>query len=98
MPATLRTLLARPDTGLRLVQGPSEDGDLDRAVLWAHSTDLPDPSPWVEPGQLLLTNGAQFAADDGDAAFHTYAARLAAAGVGGLAFATEVIHDTIPGR
>ncbi len=96
MPATLRTLLARPDTGLRLVQGPSEDGDLDRAVLWAHSTDLPDPSPWVEPGQLLLTNGAQFAADDGDAAFHTYAARLAAAGVGGLAFATEVIHDTIP--
>lgn len=30
---------------------------LEREVLWVHIVDLPDPLPWVHPGQLLLTTG-----------------------------------------
>ncbi len=30
---------------------------LSREVLWAHVIDMPDPAPWVRPGQLLLTTG-----------------------------------------
>ncbi len=30
---------------------------LERDVLWVHIVDLPDPLPWVRPGQLLLTTG-----------------------------------------
>jgi len=30
---------------------------LDREVQWAHVIDMPDPVPWVRPGQLLLTTG-----------------------------------------
>jgi purine catabolism regulator len=30
---------------------------LDRDVQWAHVIDMPDPAPWVRPGQLLLTTG-----------------------------------------
>jgi purine catabolism regulator len=30
---------------------------LDREVRWAHVVDMPDPAPWVMPGQLLLTTG-----------------------------------------
>jgi PucR family transcriptional regulator, purine catabolism regulatory protein len=30
---------------------------LDRDVQWAHVIDMPDPAPWVRPGQILLTTG-----------------------------------------
>ncbi|HXW75785.1 MAG TPA: PucR family transcriptional regulator ligand-binding domain-containing protein [Candidatus Eremiobacteraceae bacterium] len=30
---------------------------LDRDVRWTHVVDMPDPLPWVRPGQLLLTTG-----------------------------------------
>jgi PucR family transcriptional regulator, purine catabolism regulatory protein len=30
---------------------------LDREVRWTHVVDMPDPVPWVSPGQLLLTTG-----------------------------------------
>lgn len=30
---------------------------VDREVRWAHVVDIPDPLPWVSPGQLLLTTG-----------------------------------------
>src|SRR6202011_5603652 len=40
--------------GARVVAGR---GGLSREVLWAHVIDMPDPAPWVRPGQLLLTTG-----------------------------------------
>ena len=30
---------------------------LGRDVRWAHVVDMPDPAPWVDDGQLLLTTG-----------------------------------------
>ncbi len=40
--------------GARLVAG--QDG-LGHDVRWAHVIDMPDPAPWVRPGQFLLTTG-----------------------------------------
>ena len=38
----------------RVVAGES---GLDRDVRWAQVIDMPEPAPWVRPGQLLLTTG-----------------------------------------
>lgn len=95
MPATLRVLLDDRSFPLRVLTRP-DDGALDRPLSWVHSSDLLDPTPWLEPGTLLLTNGAQFSADpDADDAL-AYCRRLRAQGVAGLGFATDIIHDRVP--
>ena len=51
---TLARLLQQPELELTLlVRG---DG-VDRELLWLHNTELPDPSPYLRPGELVLTNG-----------------------------------------
>lgn len=56
MPLTLRELLRDPSLGLSLVAGGA--GLDDRGpVRWAHISDTPDPTPWLEGGELLLTTG-----------------------------------------
>ena len=35
-----------------------------RDVQWAHVIDMPDPAPWVRPGQLLLTTGFAWPAQE----------------------------------
>jgi purine catabolism regulator len=32
-------------------------GDPRRRVSWVHVVDVPEPAPWVRPGQLVLTTG-----------------------------------------
>lgn len=94
MPTTLRSLLKEGSFGLRAV-GDIEPEQLDRPLSWIHNSDLPDPTPWLEPGQLLLTDGGQFlppASTDPDA----YCIRLRERGVAGLGFATNVIHPVVP--
>lgn len=55
MPLTLRDLLDDDELGLALVAG--NEGGLDEPLRWAHSSDTPDPTPWLEGGELLLTTG-----------------------------------------
>jgi PucR family transcriptional regulator, purine catabolism regulatory protein len=51
---TLARLLQQPELELTLlVDGPG----VDRELLWLHNTELPDPSPYLRPGELVLTNG-----------------------------------------
>lgn len=98
MPApTVRLLLARRELSLRLLtpQDALPDGALDTSVSWVHSSDLDDPTPFLTPGQVLLTTGTQFASADSD--YDGYVARLVASGVVALGFGTEVIRDTPPG-
>jgi sugar diacid utilization regulator len=53
---TLRTLCERRDLALTvLVPGP--EGALDAEVSWTHNTELPDPSPYLRRGELVMTNG-----------------------------------------
>ncbi|WP_314148478.1 PucR family transcriptional regulator ligand-binding domain-containing protein, partial [uncultured Leifsonia sp.] len=88
MPATLAQLLARPELGLRLLT-PSAVGDLDAPLSWAHSSELPDPTPFLSPGQVLLITGTP---DDVEA----YVGRLVRHGIAGLGYGTEVVRSGTP--
>ncbi len=96
---TLRALLARRDLKLSLAVDDVEPAALDRAIRWVHSSDLVDPTPFLSEGLVLLTTGTQFPhGDGGDSpeAYHFYVQRLAARGVVGLGFGTEVVRAGIP--
>ena len=82
MPITLHDL-AR---SLRL---PVLAGDVSKPVGWVHGTELADPTPFLEGGELLLTTG--LAAVGGE-----YVERLVRAGVVGLGFGTGLGHDVVP--
>lgn len=83
MPLTLGEL-ARD---LRL---PVHAGDTSFRIGWVHGTELADPTPFLEGGELLLTTG--LALDD----FSGYVERLVSAGVVGLGFGTGLSHATVP--
>ena len=56
MMVTLSSLLEDEALELRvLVDGLP--GALEEPVAWVHNTELPDPSGYVRPGELVLTNG-----------------------------------------
>ncbi|WIB60267.1 PucR family transcriptional regulator [Curtobacterium sp. MCLR17_007] len=101
MPATLRSLLARRDLGLRLltdVRDTTAARSSDVPIAWLHSSDLPDPTPFLAAGQALLTTGTQFGPDaevpPGIA--DDYVRRLTAHGVVALGFGTEVVRAGTP--
>lgn len=106
MKPTVQTLLERPELALGLLT-PADtlpEGALDVPVAWAHSSDLADPTPFLDAGQVLLTTGtwlpAQDGADDADAAasaqIDAYVTRLREAGIAALGFGTEVIRAGTP--
>ncbi len=82
MPITLHDLA----TTLRL---PVLAGDVSRPVGWVHGTELADPAPFLEGGELLLTTGLGEPGED-------YVERLVRAGVVGLGFGTGLSHATVP--
>jgi len=94
MPTHLRELLADDRFRLRLLVDATEA--LDLPISWAHSSDLPDPTPWLESGQLLLTDGDQMRPGVCDDVVATYVTRLRERGIVGLGFATGIIHDEVP--
>ncbi|MCV7169237.1 helix-turn-helix domain-containing protein [Mycobacterium manitobense] len=53
---SLRSLLEDPALELTLIVAGS-DAAVDREVLWVHNTELADPSPYIRPTELVLTNG-----------------------------------------
>ncbi|GAA1995849.1 PucR family transcriptional regulator [Microbacterium pumilum] len=95
---TLRALLARTDLRLRLDEESAiQEGTIDRAVRWVHSSDLADPTPFLSEGLVLLTTGTQFEGTGDDAeTYRAYVRRLTLRGVVGLGFGTEVVRDGIP--
>ncbi|HEX7308918.1 PucR family transcriptional regulator [Lentzea sp.] len=64
-------------------------GDVSRPVGWVHGTELADPTPFLEGGELLLTTGLAEVGGE-------YVARLVRAGVVGLGFGTGLGHDVVP--
>lgn len=89
---TLRSLLARRDLNLRAI-GEIGDATLDRPLRWVHSSDLADPTPFLDEDVALLTTGTQF---DGGEGFEPYVDRLVARGVAALGFGTEVVREGVP--
>ena len=51
---TVRGLVA--EMGLALAAG---EAGADAPVRWVHISELPDPTPWLSGGELLLTTGIQ---------------------------------------
>ena len=62
-------------------------------VRWVHSTELPDPTPWLRGGELLLTTGVQL----GDSrSQRELIERLADHDIAGLGFGTGFTHKRLP--
>jgi PucR family transcriptional regulator, purine catabolism regulatory protein len=85
---TLRTLLEEVE--LELASG--EDA-ADSPVRWVHITELPDPTPWLSGGELILTTGLQLDTPERQRAF---VRRLADHHLAGLGFGAGFGHDTVP--
>ncbi|MBU6532687.1 PucR family transcriptional regulator [Streptomyces mayonensis] len=92
MPPTLASLVHH--SALKLTVRAGEDR-LDVPVRWAHVSELADPVPYMEGGELLLITALKLDAEDATA-MRRYVKRLVGAGVVGLGFAVGVNYDDIP--
>lgn len=91
MTMTVRDLLAMRDLGLVAVTGST---DFERPVSWVAVSELSDPSPWLEGGELLLTTGMRLAVDA--QACEEYVGHLVRAGVSALGFGVGLSHAEVP--
>jgi purine catabolism regulator len=69
-------------------------GDPWRRVSWVHVVDVPEPAPWVRPGQLVLTTG--YAWPRKAPALRRFAEELAAAEPAAIALAVPQFFETFP--
>lgn len=91
MALSLRDVLDAPDLRLSLASG--HDDMLDAAVRWVSVTELLDPRPWLDGGELVLTTGLQLGTDE---AHCSWVQRVAERAPAGLGFGTGLTHDRIP--
>lgn len=89
--STLRGLLDSADLGLRLISAAPDA--LKRPLRWVHSSDLPDPTPFLADDLALLTTGTQL---DDPGIVPGYVDRLAARGVVALGFGSGVHRPGVP--
>ncbi|MGA5041427.1 PucR family transcriptional regulator [Streptomyces capoamus] len=92
MPPTLASLVHH--SALKLTVRAGEDR-LDVPVRWAHVSELADPVPYMEGGELLLITALKLDAEDPEA-MRRYVRRLVGAGVVGLGFAVGVNYEDVP--
>jgi PucR family transcriptional regulator, purine catabolism regulatory protein len=91
VPPRLRDVTAIADLGLLVRAAPSR---LDEPVRWVAVSELEDPAPFLEGGELLLTTGMRLPGKG--AGVTAYVARLVDAGVVGLGLAVGLSHPTVP--
>jgi purine catabolism regulator len=93
VPLLLRHLLDDPGLGLELIAGRA--GLATRGpVRWAHISEIPDPTPWLEGGEILLTTG--LGVRDSPDLQRRLVAGLDARGCPGLGFGLGVVMDAVP--
>jgi purine catabolism regulator len=78
------------ELGLELASGQES---ADAHVRWVHSSELPDPTPWLKGGELLLTTGMQLT---GPKLQRELIDRLADHDIAGLGFGTGFAHKRLP--
>jgi DNA-binding PucR family transcriptional regulator len=88
MELTVESLIE--ELGLELASGHES---AKAAVRWVHSTELPDPTPWLRGGELLLTTGLQLT---GPTVQRELIGRLADHQIAGLGFGTGFAHKRLP--
>lgn len=91
MPVTLADLAADP--ALHVTAHGDADA-LGRSVSWVHTSELDDPTPFLEGGELLLTTGLGL--HDEPEGCRGFVVRLRRAGVAGLGFGVGLSHARIP--
>ena len=78
------------EMGLELTTG----GDAaDAPVRWVHISELPDPTPWLSGGELLLTTGIQLGTEERQREFVRL---LSGYHLAGLGFGTGFDHEKLP--
>ncbi|NLU69710.1 PucR family transcriptional regulator [Streptomyces sp. HNM0574] len=92
MPPTLASLVQHSALRLAVLSGQDR---LDTPVRWAHASELADPTPYLEGGELLLVTALKLDVTDA-AAMRGYVRKLAGRGVVGLGFAAGVNYDRVP--
>jgi PucR family transcriptional regulator, purine catabolism regulatory protein len=85
---TVRGLVS--EMGLELAVG--EDG-ADAPIRWVHISELPDPTPWLSGGELLLTTGIQL---EGEERQREFVRLLSGRHLAGLGFGTGFDHPQLP--
>ncbi len=85
---TVRGLVS--EMGLELTTG---GGGADAPVRWVHISELPDPTPWLSGGELLLTTGIQL---DTDERQREFVRLLSGHHLSGLGFGTGFDHEQVP--
>jgi PucR family transcriptional regulator, purine catabolism regulatory protein len=89
---TLASLIQHPALKLRVL---AAEDRLDAEVRWAQASELLDPVPYLDGGELLLTTALKLDVTDAEQ-LRGYAERLAGAGVVGLGFGIGVHHQEVP--
>ncbi|MFO7253245.1 MAG: PucR family transcriptional regulator [Actinomycetes bacterium] len=89
MAPTLRRVVAMAPLRLRVLAAA---GELDRPVRWVAVSELEDPTPYLEGGELVLTTGTRLGAYDAG----PYISRLVAKGAAGLGFGVGLSHEEVP--
>ncbi|MFJ8254554.1 PucR family transcriptional regulator [Streptomyces sp. NPDC094466] len=92
MPPTLASLVQHSALKLTVRAGADRLGT---AVRWAHASELADPVPYMDGGELLLVTATNLDAEDPES-MRRYVRRLAGAGVAGVGFAVGVNYDDVP--
>ncbi|MDT0412298.1 MULTISPECIES: PucR family transcriptional regulator [Streptomyces] len=92
MPPTLASLVHHSALKLTVLAGADR---LDTPVRWAHVSELIDPVPYMNGGELLLTTALTLDAENPEE-IRPYVRRLARAGVVGLGFGRGVNYDEVP--
>ena len=87
MSISVAELLGLPHLALDLLAG---DDGVDAAISWAHVSEVEDPTPWLEGGELILTTGIGLPSPS--AGQVAYAQRLARANVAGVV----IVSDSAP--
>jgi PucR family transcriptional regulator, purine catabolism regulatory protein len=85
---TVRVLIS--ELGLELAAG---EAGADAPVRWVHIAEMPDPTPWLSGGELLLTTGLQLEDEERQREFIR---RLADHHLAGLGFGSGFGHDGLP--
>ncbi|MFB9763712.1 PucR family transcriptional regulator ligand-binding domain-containing protein [Nocardioides kongjuensis] len=89
---TVADLVAMPGLGLRPAPGaPPLDGPV---LRWVATSELADPTPYLEGGELLLTTG--LGTRGWSQEWTAYVDRLADAGAAALGLGTGLTHDRLP--
>ena len=89
---TVKQLVDTPHIGTRFHAGRAGG---EQAINWAHSCEMPDPWDWLEPFDMLMTNGIGVPADAGEQS--RYIDHLADAGISAIAVGEGVGAPPISG-